>query len=56
MKKEIIDTLKSIASNHKPKHGTKKFWLSISHQDCAEVLANDTKLARRMLKKLEKKK
>lgn len=45
----LREALESISSKHKPRHETKEYWLSISHEQCAEVLATDTKIARAAL-------
>lgn len=46
------EALKSVASKNKPRHESHEYWLGISHTSCAEVLANDTKLARQTLAEL----
>jgi hypothetical protein len=48
---EAREVIKSIASQNEPMHSYQKYWLKISHEDCALVLANDTKVSRKHLKK-----
>lgn len=50
---KCIEALTSIASEHKPSTETEEHWLKKSHEDCAMVLATDTKIARNALNKLE---
>jgi predicted nuclease with TOPRIM domain len=47
---KLKEALESIASKHKPKHAKEEYWLKISHEQCATVLATDTKIARNALK------
>lgn len=41
--------LESIASNHRPRHSEEEYWQKINHEQCATVLATDTKIAREAL-------
>lgn len=47
--KAMAEALESNASKHKPRHDQKEYWLGISHDTCAETLANDTRIAREAL-------
>lgn len=47
------DALTVISSEHKPRHETEDYWLSISHEQCATVLATDTKLARNAITRIQ---
>lgn len=46
---EMREALESIASKNKPRHDDAKYWQAISREQCAEVLANDTRIARQTL-------
>lgn len=47
------EALESIASQHKPRHDTAEYWLGINHEQCAEVLETDTKIARQALERIK---
>lgn len=45
--RDMATALKSIASEHKPSHAEEEYWTEKrSHEECATVLATDTKIAR----------
>ena len=46
---EMREALESISSKNKPRHDDAKYWQAISREQCAEVLANDTRIARQAL-------
>lgn len=50
---EMREALESISSKHKTRHSEESYWQEISHKQCAEVLATDTKLARKTLAKVD---
>ena len=50
---KLREGLTCIASKHKPKHDTEEYWLSLTIEECATVLATDTKIARQLLKQIE---
>jgi len=50
--KEAEEALASIASLEKLRQDQEKYWLGISHKQCATVLATDTKIAREALAKI----
>ena len=41
-----LDALTSIANSTKPEQATFSYWKGMSHRECADVLATDTKIAR----------
>lgn len=45
--------LESIACEERPELEKKGYWLTTTHAECAQVLAEDTTIARNMLKELE---
>lgn len=47
--KIAIEVLKSIAASHLPRANTKTFWYHKTIADCAEILAEDTDMARQAL-------
>lgn len=49
----LAGALTTIASVHKPRHSQEEYWISISHKQCATVLATDTKIAREALAEFE---
>lgn len=51
---EMREALESIASKNKPRHDDAKYWQAISREQCAEVLANDTRIARQTLEGVSK--
>lgn len=48
--KILVEALESIAGLHLPDANKKTFWYRKSMLDCAEVLAEDTEIARQALK------
>lgn len=46
---ELREALTSIASAHHPSDDTEERWLKRTHEQCATVLATDTKIARNAL-------
>lgn len=51
---EMREALESIASKNKPRHDDAKYWQGLSREQCAEVLANDTRIARQTLEGMSK--
>lgn len=47
-----IEALKSISSEHKPRHIKEEYWMAVDHASCATVLATDTLIARNAIRKL----
>jgi hypothetical protein len=45
----LREALTTIASQHRPRHATEEYWNKVSHEQCATVLATDTKIAREAL-------
>jgi len=50
--KVAVEALESIASKHRDRHDTEEYWMKIKHEQCATVLATDTKIARNALSKI----
>lgn len=48
--RKLTEALTAIASLDKKKHEKEEYWLKITHEQCATVLATDTKIARKALK------
>lgn len=48
----LREALESIASKNKPRHDSEEYWRKISHESCAAVLAEDTRIAREALAKI----
>ncbi len=46
---EEYGSKEEFASGHKPRHVKEEYWMSIPHDQCAAVLATDTKIARNVL-------
>ena len=46
------EVIKSVASLDYMLHDQKDFWMNRKHKECAETLANDTKLCREYLEKI----
>lgn len=46
---DMARALEIISSSHRPRHSKEKYWLSLSIEKCAVVLATDTKIARQAL-------
>jgi hypothetical protein len=49
---ELVEALESIACISKEKQDTQEYWMTVSHDECATVLATDTSIARKTLSKL----
>ena len=45
----LVESSEAISSKDKPRHETEEYWQKISHEQCATVLATDTKIARKAL-------
>ena len=50
--KILVQALKSIAAIHLPKANTPEFWTSKTMFDCAEILSEDTDIARFALQEM----
>lgn len=48
------DALVCISSKDKPRHEQEEYWIKLSHERCATVIATDTKIARQTLQEIEK--
>lgn len=56
LKKEnekLKECVMRMASLQKPNHEKKEYWFDLTKEECAIVLATDTKIARQCLKELE---
>ena len=49
------EALVSIASVHRQRHSEEEYWLKVKHEDCATVLATDTKISRNALQTINAK-
>jgi len=49
---KCVEALTSIGSVHKPKHASEEYWTKVGIEQCATVLATDTKISRSVLSSL----